>query len=186
MAKSTDPRYQARPTVPQPVRQRVPKKIREAIDALATGRAQTKKEAAEKFGHISREYLARSFQKSAVIQYAKEAAARAVAMGAMRAAAVLNELSDCASQRVRLEAAKVSLQAAGIVGSGQNVNVNVGVELKAGYVIDLSGRNPLEPPIRVLNHEAGAVIDAKKPAEPIRGIGPGATADAKPADQDSG
>jgi hypothetical protein len=81
------------PNIPQPKRQRIPKAIREAIDALASGRAQNKKTAAEKFGHISREYFSRSFQKPAVVQYAKEAAARAVAMGAMRAAAVLNELA---------------------------------------------------------------------------------------------
>ena len=83
----------AMPNIPQPKRQRIPKAIREAIDALASGRAQNKKTAAEKFGHISREYFSRSFQKPAVVQYAKEAAARAVAMGAMRAAAVLNELA---------------------------------------------------------------------------------------------
>jgi hypothetical protein len=110
-----------------------------SASALAEGRASTKKMAAEKFGKISREYFSRSFQKPAVVEYARQAAARAVAMGAMRAAAVLNELADCSSQRVRLEAAKTSLQAAGIVGGGQNVSVNVGVGVQvAGYVIDLS------------------------------------------------
>jgi HEAT repeat protein len=97
---------------------------------LHGGGARTKKIAAEKFGHISREYFARSFQNPAVAQYAKEAAARAVAMGAPRAAAVLNELADSSSERVRLEAAKASLQAAGIVGGDRNVSVNVGIEIR--------------------------------------------------------
>ena len=82
-------------------------------------------------------------------------------MGAMRAAAVLNELADCSSQRVRLEAAKVSLQAAGIVGGGQNVSVNVGVELRAGWVINLA---PADEAERQMIERQAKVIDAK-PAE---------------------
>jgi hypothetical protein len=62
-------------------------------------------------GKISREYFSRSFQNPAVVQYANEAAARAVAMGRPRAAAVLNELHDSRSERVRLEAAKASVGA---------------------------------------------------------------------------
>jgi hypothetical protein len=62
----------AMPNIPQPKRQRIPKAIREAIDALASGRAQNKKTAAEKFGHISREYFSRSFQKPAVFNTQKK------------------------------------------------------------------------------------------------------------------
>lgn len=109
-----------------------------SASALAEGRASTKKMAAEKFGKSVVSILAEA-SKSRPSLNTRQAAARAVAMGAMRAAAVLNELADCSSQRVRLEAAKTSLQAAGIVGGGQNVSFNVGVGVQvAGYVIDLS------------------------------------------------
>jgi hypothetical protein len=111
-------------------------------------------------------------QVPAVVQYAKQAAARAVAMGAPRAAAVLNELADSRSERVRLEAAKVSLQAAQIVGSGQNVSVNVGVELKAGWVINLAPENEAER--QMIERQAKIVGGVAKviDAEPVAGIGP--------------
>jgi hypothetical protein len=150
-----------RPTVPLPksVRQRVPKKIRDAIDLIAFGHVDTKAAAARKIG-ISREYLARSYQNPAVIQYSNEAAARAVAMGRPRAAAVLNELHDSRSERVRLEAAKASLGA--IVAPANSPQVNVNLEMRAGWVIDLSGRDPGDrPPVKVVEGAAGAVIDAK-------------------------
>jgi hypothetical protein len=101
-------------TAPAPKRRTVPKKIRLAVDALASGEARTVKEAAEKFGGISREYLSRSLSKPECAQYLKDKAARAVAMGAARAAAKLNELVDSTSQKVALDAAKYSLGVAGI------------------------------------------------------------------------
>jgi hypothetical protein len=155
----------------EPKHSRVPRKVKEAIDAIAWGRAKTKKEGAEKFGKISREYFSRSFKNPAVVEYANQAAARAVAMGRPRAAAVLNELHDSRSERVRLEAAKASLGA--IVAPAHQSQVNVNVELRAGWVIDLSED---AIPAKVV----GPVIDV--PAEPIAGIGPsGQVIGAKPA-----
>ena len=87
-------------------------------------------------------------------------------MGRPRAAAVLNELHDSRSERVRLEAAKASLGA--IVAPANQSQVSVNVEMRAGWIIDLSEKS--------IDHRivAGPVIDA----EPIAGVGPGA----KPAD----
>jgi hypothetical protein len=141
---------------PKSVRQRVPKKVREAIDLIAFGHVATKTAAARKIG-ISREYLARSYQNPVVAQYSDEAAARAVAMGRPRAAAVLNELHDSRSERVRLEAAKASLGA--IVAPANQPQVNLNIELKAGYVIDLSEPNR---PERIVS---GVIDTGAKPAE---------------------
>jgi hypothetical protein len=146
-------------TTPEPKRGAVPKKIRLAVDALASGQARTVKEAAENFGGISREYLSRSLSKPECAQYLKDKAARAVAMGAARAAAKLNELVDSTSQKVALEAAKYSLDVAGIKPAA-DPQVNVNIELKAGYVIDLS--EPGEPAAKIVN---GAVIEAA--AKPV-------------------
>lgn len=95
-------------------------------------------------------------------------------MSAGRASARLTQLLDSSSQRVALDATRLALQAVGVVGSGQNnVSVNVGVELKAGYIIDLSEPNGQ---MRIVADPA-KVID-EKPVEPVRGIGP----DAKPVE----
>jgi hypothetical protein len=57
-----------------------------------------------------------------------------------------------------LDATRLAPQAIGVVGNGQhNVSVNVGVELKAGYVIDLSEPNL---PHKITAGEA-IVIDEK-------------------------
>jgi HEAT repeat protein len=149
-----------RPTVPQPKMRKPPPRVRAAIDALVTGQCRTKK-AAAKLAGISREYFSRSFQNPAVVQYAMEASRRAASMGVMRAVAVLDELLDSRSERVRLETAKHLAGIGGIKPAADtNVSVNVGVAV-AGYCIDLS-----EPgqPHKILG---GAVVDAT--AEPIRG-----------------
>lgn len=53
-----------------------------------------------------------------------------------------------------------------------NVSVNVGLQFKAGFVIDLTEPGDRTRAARVMDGEAGAVIDAK----------PGAIIDAKPAE----
>jgi hypothetical protein len=78
----------------------------------------------------------------------------------MRAAAVLNELADCSSQRVRLEAAKFSLGVAGIKPAA-DAQVNVNLELRAGYILDLREPDDRTAPAKMIEHEAGQVIDAK-------------------------
>ena len=167
----------AAPPALKSVRQRVPRKVRECIDLIAFGHVDTKAAAARKIG-ISREYLARSYQNPAVAQYSTEAARRAIAMGSPRAAAVLNELADSASsERVQMEAASRVLANNGIKPPA-DAQVNVNIEMKAGYVIDLS--EPDEPRF------SDAQALAKAIGEPVRAIDlsvPGNSPDAiKPID----
>jgi hypothetical protein len=70
-----------------------------------------------------------------------------VALSSGRAAARLNQLIDSTSQRVALEATKFSLGVAGIKPAA-DASVNDNIELKAGYVIDLSERD--DPPVKVM------------------------------------
>jgi hypothetical protein len=117
--------------------------VREAIDYYVSGRARTVTAAAKKAG-LSREYVARSLSLPHVAAYLRDKAARVVAMGAGRAAARLNQLLDSKSEHVSLEASKFSLGVAGIKPT-PDAQLNVNVDVKAGFVIDLSGSGDARP-----------------------------------------
>ena len=130
---------------------------------MVGGNCRTWAAAAKRVG-VARETLSRYLQRPECREALTERAARAVAMSAGRASARLNQLLDSSSQRVALDATRLSLQAAGIVGSGQNVSVNVGVQV-AGYVIDLRERDDRGPLPNVTLDGAGAVVVDAKPSE---------------------
>src|SRR5262249_31428892 len=88
-------------------------------------------------------------------------AAREVALSSGRAAARLTHLIDSTSQRVALEATKFSLGVAGIKPAPDAALVNVNLELRAGYVSDLSGRHDRGDRAKIIDSAAGQVIDAK-------------------------
>jgi hypothetical protein len=122
----------------QPVRQKqkpIPKAIRLACDALVNGYAKTITEAAEKAG-ISREYLSRRLGESHIAEHLRQKAHRVVSVAAGRAAATKVELLDCESLHVRSDASTFVLGVAGIKPT-PDPNINLNIELKAGYVIDL-------------------------------------------------
>jgi hypothetical protein len=133
--------------------------VRAAIEALVTGQCRTIKSAAQKVG-LSRERLSRAFSEPHNAEALRTRAAREVALSAGRASARLSQLIDSTSQRVALEATKFSLGVAGIKPA-VDAQVNVNLELRAGYVIDLRDRDDRAPPAKVIDHEAGQVIDAK-------------------------
>jgi hypothetical protein len=139
-------------TAPQPKRRPVPRKLRTAMGMIERGTTHTA--AAKKVGW-SREWLERQLSRYRVD--VQEAAARAVARGALRAAGRLNELHDSGSEKVSLDAAKFSLGVAGIAPAS-TPQVNVNIDVKAGYVIDLS--EPGQPAAKIVGGVA-KVIDAK-------------------------
>jgi hypothetical protein len=135
-------------TTPQPKMRKPPPRVRDAIELLCTGRARTITAAAAKVG-LTRERLSRAFSEPHNAEALRARAAREVALSSGRAAARLNQLIDSTSQRVALEATKFSLGVAGIKPASDAVSVNVGLELRAGYVIDLrdrADRGPLPEP----------------------------------------
>ena len=116
--------------------------------------------------------MSRWFKRPECRQALRDAVERAVLTASGRASARLTQLLDSSSQRTSLDATRLALQALGVVGNGQHaVSVNVGVEVRAGYVIDLSEPNL---PHKIIT---GEVVEAK-PVEPIAGVGPSA----KPAE----
>jgi hypothetical protein len=74
----------------------------------------------------------------------------------------LSQLIDSTSQRVALEATKFSLGVAGIKPAA-DASVNVNIELKAGYVIDLS--EPDAPAAKIVGGIA-EVIEQEADASP--------------------
>jgi hypothetical protein len=134
-----------------------PPKVRAAIYAYVF-RGKTKT-AAAKIAGISREYFERSLSLPHVAEYLRVRAASKVASSAGRAAARLDELIDSRSERVAFEATRFSLGVAGIKPA-EDARLSVSVELKAGYVIDLS--EPGSPAAKIVG---GQAIDAKSASE---------------------
>ena len=143
-------------TTPRSKMRKPPPRVRAAIEALVTGQVRTIKAAAQKVG-VSREYLSRAFSLPHNAEALRTRAAREVALSSGRAAARLNQLIDSTSQRVALEATKFSLGVAGIKPA-DDARVSVSIEVKAGYVIDLSERD--EPKAKIIGG-VEKVIDAK-------------------------
>jgi hypothetical protein len=144
-------------TTPRPKTRKPPPKVRAAIEALVTGQVRTIKAAAAKVG-LSRERLSRAFSEPHNAEALRTRTAREVALTSGRAAARLSQLIDSGSERVAFEATRFSLGVAGIKPVA-DAQVNVNLELRAGYVISLEERDELAAKI-----VSGQVIDAK-PAE---------------------
>jgi hypothetical protein len=137
------------PAVPIPPR-RISKKVRRAIDALVTGDAKQIKEAAEKVG-LARESLSRALSTPHVAEHLRQKVLRHLAMQAARAGAVKGELLESDNEMVRDRASTFILGLADIAPTSAPA-LSVNLEIKAGYVIDLSD-DPRPPALRVIPHE---------------------------------
>jgi hypothetical protein len=115
---------------------RVPKRIVEAVRLLISGQAQTQRAAAESVG-ITAGHLCEMLKKPHVRVFMEREARESIARGVMRASARLNQLVDASSEHVSLDATKHVLGIAGIKPA-QDAQVSVNIELKAGWVIDLT------------------------------------------------
>jgi hypothetical protein len=141
------------PELPDQRRRSIPMKIRGACAALVSGEVKTITAAAEKVG-LSREHLSRELGRPHISAYFRDRVAKAVALTSGRAAARLAELLDADSEHVSLDAAKLSLGIAGIKPAPE-ASVNLNVELRAGFVLDL--REPSEArPMKVVSPEPSA------------------------------
>lgn len=126
-------------------------KVREAIASMVAGDTKTVTAAAEKVG-ITREHLSRELSKPHVDQYMNQKVRRHLAVATMRAGAVKVELLDSPNEMVRDRSSSLVLGLAGIQPASQP-SVNLNIEVKAGYVIDLR-----EPEDRARD-AAGLLID---------------------------
>jgi hypothetical protein len=128
---------------------RISKKVRAAIDAMVTGDCKKICDAAAKVG-LARESLSRALSTPHVAEHLRQKVIRHLAIAGARAGATKVELLDSASELVRDRASTFVLGLSGIQPAA-NPSVSLNIEVKAGYVIDLSDDPP--PAMRTIPHE---------------------------------
>jgi hypothetical protein len=127
---------------------RIPRRIAEVVNLLVTGECKTIKAAAERTG-MHPNYVSGALKKPEIRVFIERAARETIANGTMRASARLIELLDAGSEHVSLDASKHMLAIAGIKPTA-DAQVSVNIDIKAGYVIDLTD----EPKrVQVIDHE---------------------------------
>jgi AraC-like DNA-binding protein len=132
---------QTAPPIQKPSKERrIPKRIAQAVELLLTGECTTQKAAAERV-NLSPHHLSKMLARDYVRVFCERRARQTIAAGQMRASRRLVELIDAGSEHVSLDATKHMLGIGGIAPA-PTPSLNVNIELKAGYVIDLSERNP--------------------------------------------
>lgn len=115
---------------------RISKRLREVIHLLASGECKTIKAAAART-NMHPNYLYGAIKKPEVRVFMERETRQTVALGMMRAGNRLVELVDAGSEHVSLDASKHMLAIAGIKPAA-DAQVSVNIDLKAGFVIDLS------------------------------------------------
>jgi hypothetical protein len=135
------PKQELATTDAKPARERrVSKRIAEVVRLLLTGEVKTQKAAAERVG-INAGYLSEALKKPHVRVFMERRVRETMANGTLRASARLVELLDAQSEHVSLDASKHMLALNGHQPpSGPSTLVNINI--RAGYVIDLSDDPP--------------------------------------------
>jgi hypothetical protein len=126
---------------------RISKKVRAAIDLMVSGDCRKIVDAAARVG-LARESLSRALSTPHVAEHLRQKVLRHLAIHAARAGATKTELLDSQSEIVRDRASTFVLGLAGIAPAS-TPSISVNLEIKAGYVIDLSD-DP--PPMRTIPH----------------------------------
>jgi hypothetical protein len=127
-------------------KQRIPKRIVRACELLASGECKTITAAAERVG-VTREWLSRLLQRSHVQVFIARKSRENIQRGVLRASNRIIELLDASSEHVSLDASKHILAIEGIKPS-QDAQVSVNIDIKAGYVIDLTDK---PDPVRTID-----------------------------------
>jgi hypothetical protein len=115
---------------------RISPKVRSAIDAMVAGECKNITEAGAKVG-LARESLSRALNLPHVAEYLRQKVLRHLAIHAARAGATKVDLLDSSNEMARERASTFVLGLAGIQPAA-SPSLNVNIEVKAGYVIDLS------------------------------------------------
>ncbi|MEH2521565.1 hypothetical protein V1279_007138 [Bradyrhizobium sp. AZCC 1610] len=122
-------------------KRRISPKIVQAVELLAKGECRTQKLAAQRVG-VSEEWLCTMLGREETRVLLEQTCRKYLRTGKVRATARLVELLDSPSQRTALEASKHVLGIEGITPPRDPFQVNVGLDVSVGYVIDLSGPDP--------------------------------------------
>jgi hypothetical protein len=147
---------QPAPIVPPDAPKRISKKVRAAIDAMVAGECKTIQEAAAKAG-LARESLSRALSTPHVAEHLRQKVIRRLAIAAARAGHTKIDLLDSDSEIARDRASSFVLGLAGIQPDAAP-SLAINLEIRAGYVIDLSDDPPRQA-LRVVSHTAAPQID---------------------------
>lgn len=124
------------PSVPKPVKSRpLSRRVRQAIDLLATRKAATQKAAAEAAG-LHPDSLCRALRTSAAQVFLEQRARQTIAVASARASERMVELVDASSEHVSLDAAKHIL-AIGNIRPPDTSQPLVNIAITPGYVVKL-------------------------------------------------
>ena len=128
---------------------RITERVRRAVGLLVSGECKQITEAAAKVG-LARESLGRALDKPHVAEFLRQKVLRHLATQAARAGAVKTELLESDNEMVRDRASTFVLGLADIApASAPSLSVNL--EIRAGYVIDLSDDPPPPAAMRVVS-----------------------------------
>jgi hypothetical protein len=128
-------------------KKRISKKVCAAIDAMIAGDCKKISEAAAKVG-LARESLSRALSTPHIAEHLRQKVIRHLAIHAARAGATKVDLLDSGNEMARDRASTFVLGLAGIQPA-TTPSVSLNIEVKAGYVIDLSD-DPA--PMRTIPH----------------------------------
>ena len=124
------------PIEAKPAREpRISKRMRQALVLLAT-KGKTQRDAAKAVG-LSEWHLSKELRKPHVQVFIARTARQSIQLGVLRASNRVLELIDADSEHVSLDASKHVLAIEGIKPANDS-QVSVSIDIKAGWVIDLS------------------------------------------------
>jgi hypothetical protein len=126
----------APPTAPIDKARRITARVRRAVMLLVNGECKTQKEAAEKVG-MHPDSLSRALDKPHVSEFMRQKVIKRLNLATARAGHTKIELLDSPDSLVRDRSSTFILGLADIAPASAPA-LNVNVEIKAGYVIDLS------------------------------------------------
>jgi hypothetical protein len=127
---------------------RITDKVRRGIAALVSGECKNPTDAARKVG-LAPESMSRALAKPHVLQHLQTQTRRRLEILAARAGFVKGELLDSDNQMVADRASSFILGLANIVPASSAGGVALNLEIKAGYVIDLTDRDPRQPGVDI-------------------------------------
>jgi hypothetical protein len=123
--------------LPEPKRRPISRKVVQAIELMIGGKAKNITEAAAAIG-MPRETLSRNLSRPDIAEQIRTNCTKALIMAAPRASAVKIDLMESDNAIVRERASSFVLGLIGIAPQQQATSVNLNLNLRAGFVIDLS------------------------------------------------
>ena len=126
---------------------RISKKLRKALHLLETGECSTQRAAAERAG-MSEFQLSRRLREPQIQVFIARRRSENISVGSLRASRKFVQLIDAASEHVAAQVSERILKSEGVLRS-DTAQVSVNIDIKAGYVIDISD-GPAQPMVDVL------------------------------------